>query len=88
MPNLSIVAGAAGLMLFCSGMYVGQVLRPQPAPVHPLTVEGVLWAHQREVALDAEDLVVAGDAPHRHRETRDLGDVEVVVTARLLFADA
>ena len=40
------------------------------------------------MALDAEVLVVAGHAPHWHRKAPSLIDVQIVVAARLVLADA
>ena len=40
------------------------------------------------MSLDAEILVVAWDAPDGNREPSGLFRIQIVVTARLLFADA
>ena len=66
----------------------GIVVRPEPLTVHALAVQRVRSRHQRQVALDAEVLVVAGHAPDWHRKATSLIEVQIVVATRLVLADA
>ena len=64
------------------------VVRPQPRAIHALAVERMRGAHERLKTLDTEVLVVAGHAPHGHRERRRFGLVHRVVAGRLGLAHA
>ena len=66
----------------------GIVVRPELLTVHALAVQRVCRAHQRQVALDAEVLVVAGHAPYWHRKATSLIEVQIVVATCLVLAHA